>query len=42
MSGIHVQYVRLMNELTGLETNADGAINVHTTDLEFEFNYKKE
>ena len=42
MGGLYAQYVRLMNELTGLETSADGAIKVHTTDLEFEFNYEKE
>lgn len=40
-SGITVQYVRLENELSTLDTSADGTIKIYTTDLEYELNYER-
>lgn len=42
LSGVVVQYIRLENELSGLEKSSDGTVKVYTEDLEFEINYIKE
>ena len=39
MSGIEIQYIKLLNELSTLYTSPDGLIQAYTTDLEFEINY---
>ncbi len=42
LSGVVVQKIELQNELTTLDTSADGIVRVYTTDLEFEVIYVKE
>jgi hypothetical protein len=39
LSGLQIQWIKLVNELPGKETSADGTIKVHTVDLEFEVNF---
>lgn len=39
MSGIEVQKIELQNELSNLDTTADGTVKVYTEDLEYEVNY---
>lgn len=41
MSGIKVQYIKLVNELSGLDTSPDGTIKTYTVDLEYEINYER-
>jgi hypothetical protein len=42
MSGIEVQYIKLVNELPSTEQNEDGTIKVRTVDQEYEINFVKE
>ena len=39
LSGIQVEHIKLLTEVSNLETSADGLIRVHTEDLEFEINF---
>ena len=39
LSGVPVQYIKLLNELSSSSTTADGMVRVFTTDLEFEVNF---
>jgi hypothetical protein len=39
LSGIEIQKIELQNELTNLDTTADGTVKVYSEDLEFEVNY---
>ena len=41
LSGVPVQYIKLLNELSSSSTTADGMVRVFTTDLEFEVNYER-
>lgn len=41
MSGVRVQYIQLLNELSTLETGADGTTKTYTTDLEFQVNFER-
>jgi hypothetical protein len=41
LSGITVQYIKLLNELSSVDTSADGMVKVWTTDLEYEVNYNR-
>ena len=41
LSGLDVQYIRLENEISGLERSPDGLLKVYTEILEFEINYLK-
>ena len=41
LSGIEVQKIELQNELSNLDTTADGTVKVYTEDLEYEVNYIK-
>lgn len=36
MSGLEVQYIKLINELPSMWKNTDGTVKVHIVDLEFE------
>ena len=42
LSGLEVQYIKLVNELPSTERNADGTVKVHTVDQEYEINFVKE
>ena len=42
ISGVVVQHMRLMTDLTTEERSADGTVRVHMTDLEYEITYVKE
>lgn len=42
LSGLEIQYIKLENELSSLESSYDGALKVHLELLEFEINYIKE
>ena len=42
MSGIEVQYIKLVNELPSTEQNEDGTVKVRTVDQEYEINFVKE
>lgn len=42
LSGVTIQYIRLINELSNKYTSPDGTIRVFTHDLEFQINYIKE
>lgn len=39
MSGLEVQYIKLINELPSMWKSADGTVKVHIVDLEFEVNF---
>jgi len=41
LSGVPVQYIKLLNELSSSSTTADGMVRVFTTDLEFEVNFER-
>ena len=41
MSGIIIQYIKLINEIPSIETSPDGTVSVHTVDLEFGITYTK-
>lgn len=42
LSGLEVQYIKLVNELPSTERNADGTVLVRTVDQEYEINFVKE
>ena len=42
MSGIEVQYIKLLNELSSKYTGTDGTASVYTQDQEYEINFIKE
>ena len=39
MGGITIQWIRLENELSNLETSPDGTIKIYTESLEYQINY---
>ncbi len=41
LSGVPVQFIKLLNELSSSSTTADGMVRVFTTDLEFEVNFER-
>lgn len=41
LSGVPVQYIKLLNELSTVDTTGDGMIRVYTTDLEYEVNFER-
>lgn len=42
LSGLEVQYIKLVNEFPSTERNADGTVLVRTVDQEYEINFVKE
>ena len=42
LSGLVVQHIKLLNEMSTLQTTGDGAARVYVEDLEFEVNFEKE
>lgn len=42
LSGLVIQYIRLENELSSLETSSDGTVKTYIEDLEFEVFCEKE
>ncbi len=42
MSGVEVQYIKLVNEFSSVDTIADGTTKINMTDLEYEVNFTKE
>ena len=42
MSGLTIQYIRLINDIASTEKSADGTVRLATVDLEFEINYNRE
>jgi len=41
LSGIVVQHIKLINEMSSLEKSPDGTVKVYTEDLEFEISYER-
>lgn len=41
LSGIVIQYIRLENKMSNLETSNDGTVKVYTEDLEFQINFER-